>query len=64
MVSGTLKSEAGATTAITNGKLRGSQISFSTGTAHYTGRVNGNTIDGTVKSGKSQTNWKATRGGA
>ena len=64
MISGTLKSDGGTPTAITNGKLRGNQISFNVGTAQYTGRVNGNTIDGTVKSAKSQTSWKATRGGA
>ena len=63
MISGTLKSEV-ANGAITNGRLRGNQISFNVGAAQYTGRVNGNTIDGIVKSGKTQTNWKATRGGS
>ncbi|OGA39611.1 MAG: RNA methyltransferase [Betaproteobacteria bacterium RIFCSPLOWO2_12_FULL_62_13] len=60
MVSGTLKS--GATTLqITNGRLRGDQISFNAGGARYTGRVTGNTIEGTVKSGGNASRWSATR---
>src|SRR5713226_2788900 len=62
MISGTLKS-GGNTMPITNGRLRGDQISFSTGGAQYTGRVNGNAIDGTVKSGGSNSKWSATRTG-
>src|SRR5712692_8550352 len=59
LISGTLKS-GGNTMAITNGRLRGDQISFSTGGAQYTGRVSGNAIDGTVKSGGSNSKWSAT----
>jgi SAM-dependent methyltransferase len=62
MVTGTLKS-GGNTLQIANGRLRGEQLSFSAGGAQYTGRVNGNTIEGNVKGG-SQGNWSATRGGA
>ena len=62
LISGTLKS-GGNTMAITNGRLRGDQISFSTGGAQYTGRVSGNAIDGTVKSGGSNSKWSATRTG-
>jgi len=51
MISGTLKS-ASNSTPITNGKLHGDQISFTAGGTQYTGRVNGNTIDGG--------SWKAT----
>src|SRR5436853_4581427 len=61
MVSGTLTS--GNTTAqITNGKLNGDQITFTAGGAQYTGHVNGNSIEGTVKGG-SNGKWRATRAG-
>jgi len=55
----TLKS-GGNTVMIANGRLRGDQLSFSAGGAEYTGRVNGNTIEGTVK-GASSGSWSATR---
>jgi SAM-dependent methyltransferase len=60
MVSGTLRSGSG-TTPIVNGKLRGDQITFEAGGAQYTGRVSGETIQGTFKSGASTTNWQASR---
>ena len=50
-------------TPITNGRLNGDQISFTAGGAQYTGRVNGNAIEGTVKSGGSNSKWSATRAG-
>jgi hypothetical protein len=50
MVSGTLGS-----TPITNGRLRGDELTFTAGTTKYTGRVNGNTIAG--DGGK----WTATK---
>ena len=56
MVSGTL-----GTAAIANGKLSGDQISFEVGGARYTGRVNGDTIQGTQISGGNTTNWQASR---
>jgi len=62
MVAGTLKT-GGNTLTIANGRLRGDQISFSAGNAEYTGRVNGNAIQGTVK-GSSSGSWNATRVGA
>ena len=49
--------------AIMNGKLRGDQINFTAGGAQYSGRVNGNTIEGTIKSGGKTSEWRATRGG-
>jgi hypothetical protein len=49
--------------AIMNGKLRGDQISFTAGGREYSGRVNGNTIDGTIKAGGKSSEWRATRGG-
>ena len=59
-VSGTLKTKSG-TTKISEGKLRGDQITFTAGSAQYTGRVNGDKIEGTTKSGGKETNWLATR---
>ncbi|MBI2289584.1 MAG: methyltransferase domain-containing protein [Betaproteobacteria bacterium] len=61
MIAGTLKT-GGNTLAVANGKLNGDQISFGAGNSEYTGRVNGNTIQGTVKGGSSG-NWNATRVG-
>ncbi|MBI4475864.1 MAG: methyltransferase domain-containing protein [Acidobacteria bacterium] len=46
MLSGTLGSST-----ISGGRLRGDQISFTVGTAKYTGRVNGNSIQGTITGG-------------
>ena len=60
MVSGTLKS-GNVSTPITNGRLRGDQISFTAGGAQYTGRVNGNAMEGTVKGG-SDVKWRAIHG--
>ncbi|TMA09501.1 MAG: class I SAM-dependent methyltransferase [Deltaproteobacteria bacterium] len=62
MISGTLKSGS-QTTPLSNGRLRGDQISFSASGAQYTGRVTGNAIEGTVKSGGSNGKWSATRTG-
>ena len=62
MFTGTLKS-GGNTIVITNGKLRGDQISFTAGNAEYSGRVTGTSIEGTVK-GSSAGSWYATRSGA
>jgi predicted RNA methylase len=59
MVSGTLKSGK-VSTPITNGKLNGDQITFTAGANQYTGRVNGNTMEGNTSSGA---NWKASRAG-
>jgi hypothetical protein len=55
MVTGTLGS-----TPITDGRLRGDEITFKAGNAVYTGRVDGNTLRGTVTGG-SGTTWSATR---
>ena len=59
MVNGMLRG-GGNSVAITNGKLRGDQLSFTAGNSEYTGRVNGTTIEGTVK-GASAGAWSATR---
>jgi hypothetical protein len=60
MVSGSLKN--GNVITPISGKLNGDQLSFTAGGAQYTGRVNGNTIDGNVKGG-SNGKWTATRAG-
>jgi len=54
-VSGTLGSAA-----ISNGKLRGDEISFEAGGAHYTGKVSGTTMKGTATGG-SGSSWTATK---
>jgi precorrin-6B methylase 2 len=60
MISGTLRN--GNVTTPISGKLNGDQISFTAGAAQYTGRLNGNAIEGTVKGG-SNGKWTATRAG-
>jgi SAM-dependent methyltransferase len=55
---GTLKSGSG-TVPISNGRLNGDQLTFSSGLSQYTGRVSGNRIEGTVK-GASSGPWSAT----
>ena len=59
MISGTLRSGEKAM-QIQDGRLEGNQISFTAGDAEYTGRVNGNTMTGSISSGES---WKANRAG-
>jgi SAM-dependent methyltransferase len=60
IVSGTIKS--GNVITPVNGKLNGDQITFTAGEAQYTGRVTGNSMDGTIK-GESGSKWNATRSG-
>ena len=55
-VSGTLNGMA-----INNGKLQGDQIRFTVGTTEYTGKVAGNRIEGSVRSGGPAESWTATR---
>jgi hypothetical protein len=55
MISGTLGS-----TPITNGRLRGSEITFTAGATQYSGQVKGSSMEGTVKGG-SNGKWSATR---
>ncbi|HEY7321588.1 MAG TPA: methyltransferase domain-containing protein [Candidatus Binatia bacterium] len=61
IISGTLKS-GNVITPLTNARLTGDQISFTAGNTQYTGRVNGNAMEGTVKGG-SDSKWHATREG-
>jgi hypothetical protein len=58
-VSGTLKS-GNVSAPISRGRLRSDEISFMAAGAEYRGRVNGGTIEGTVKSAGKSTSWKAT----
>jgi SAM-dependent methyltransferase len=58
MLEGALKSGTG-TVPISNGRLRGDQISFSAGLSDFTGRISGNRIEGTVK-GAASGAWSAT----
>jgi len=55
MVTGTLGGKA-----IADGKLRGDELTFTVGTTRYAGRVNGNTIKGTVTNG-SISSFSATK---
>jgi precorrin-6B methylase 2 len=48
--------------AISEGRLRGEEITFNVGNARYTGKVNGNQISGTTTGGQGG-NWTATRSG-
>jgi len=55
MVSGTLGSDA-----LSGGRLRGADITFSVGNVKYSGRVNGGTMSGTMSGGRTG-NWTATK---
>ena len=57
MLTGTLKSASGST-PITNGRMRGDQISFMVGDKIYTGRVNEGRMEGVFA---TETKWQATR---
>jgi hypothetical protein len=56
MLSGNLRS--GNTATLVNGRMNGDEISFTAGKVQYSGRVSGNTIEGTAKPGGA---FKATR---
>jgi SAM-dependent methyltransferase len=58
LVSGTLTS-SGTSTPV-NGRLRGDLISFTVGDTEYAGRVVGDSMGGTIKSGATNGNWSAT----
>ncbi len=60
MVFGTLRSTA-ASIPITDGRLKGDQISFTAAGTLYTGRVKGDAMEGSFKSGNETGNWSATR---
>jgi hypothetical protein len=55
MLSGTL-----GPTAITDGRVRGTEVSFSVGDAKYTGKLEGSSMSGSVAGGRNG-NWTATK---
>ena len=59
MIEGTLKT-GDRIVPVGGGRLRGDQIRFSAGGAEYSGKVGGNSMEGSVKSGNSQSKWSAT----
>jgi hypothetical protein len=61
MITGTLK--AGGRETAVKGRLTGDQLSFRAGESQYTGRVSGDGIKGTVKSGAGASEWSASRSG-
>jgi SAM-dependent methyltransferase len=58
--SGTLKFGP-SSKAVLDGKINGDMITFSVGDAKYTGRVSGNTMQGTFIPGQSAAPWSASR---
>jgi len=62
-VSGTLQHN-GTSAAITDGRLRGAELRMTIDGAQYTGRVNGDTIEGTVTTSGKTAAWTAKRAGA
>lgn len=60
MVSGTIRLGSDST-PITDGRLRGEEISFTAGNTKYIGRVNGTTIEGTATTGATSAKWRASR---
>jgi hypothetical protein len=62
MVSGTLKNGSNAAPqAISDGRLRGDQLTFTAGGTKYSGRVVGDRIEGASAAGPNAVNWSATR---
>jgi hypothetical protein len=60
MMTGTL-SRNGTRIAIDGGRLRGRELTFTAGDATYVGVVAGDVIEGTVRTGSTETRWSARR---
>jgi precorrin-6B methylase 2 len=60
MVSGTLNN-SGKAIPISEGRLRGNELTFTAGKSQYKATVNGNSMEGTVTAGASSQPWKATK---
>ncbi len=60
VVSGTL-TKGNVIAPVTHGKLTGDQIAFTAAGTRYTGKVNGNTIEGKSNAGGTAADWKATK---
>lgn len=59
-ISGTLNSGS-KSSAIRDGKLNGTEITFAVDGKTYTGTVKGNSMSGSVNNGSSKSQWSATR---
>jgi hypothetical protein len=59
-VSGILKS-GNVIAPVMDGKLSGDRFTFNAGGTHYSGKVQGNVIEGTSAAGEKQTAWRATK---
>jgi hypothetical protein len=62
MLSGTLTS--GGRPVPVTGRLRGAEISLTAGAREFTGRVQGNEIEGTVRTDSGTSSWRASRSGS
>jgi SAM-dependent methyltransferase len=60
MLTGTLKT--GNVIAPLKGRLTGDSITFTAGDTTYTGKVNGNAIEGVSKAGSTEAKWQASKG--
>jgi SAM-dependent methyltransferase len=60
MLSGSVKSST-ATATISAGKVLGNEISFTAGGSQYSGKLNGNVLEGVIKNGSIETQFKASR---
>jgi SAM-dependent methyltransferase len=59
-LTGTLKN-GNVSAIVINGKMAGEEIHFTAGNTQYTGKVNGNSIEGVAKTGDKELKWQATR---
>jgi hypothetical protein len=59
MLSGTLES-AGKALPV-EGRVRGTEVSFTAGGAQYVGQVNGSSIEGSRRVGDAGSKWTATK---
>jgi hypothetical protein len=60
-ISGTLRT-GHKSVAISDGRMNGEHIRFNAGSELYSGRVNGDSMEGTITSGGDKSEWRATRG--
>jgi hypothetical protein len=60
MITGILKT-GGKSFEVRDGKIRGNEITFTAGPEIYTGTIDGNKMEGSVKSGSETKKWNAVR---
>lgn len=58
---GTLKQDNGKTVQVSEGNIKGKDITFKVGATIYSGEVNGSSMSGTFVNGGNKTNWTATK---